>query len=49
MLEKNEEGDVELLDTIRCPRVLKMLNEKLPEDQYEPPKKVKTLKFIDAS
>ena len=49
MLEKNEEGDVELLDTIRCPRVLKFLNQKLPEDQYEGAKKVKTLKFIDVN
>ncbi len=49
LLEKNEEGDVELLDTIRCPRVLKFLNEKLPDDQYEAPKKVKTLKFIDVN
>lgn len=24
-----------------------MLNRKLPEDQYEPPKKNRTLKFID--
>ena len=49
MLEKDKEGDVELLDTIRCPGVLKFLNEKLPEDQYERTKKVKTLKFIDAN
>ncbi len=49
MLDKNEEGDVELLDTIRCPRVLKFLNEKLPDDQYEGTKKVKTLKFIDSN
>ena len=33
------------MDTIRCPRVLKMLNHQLPERQYEE-KKPKTLKLI---
>jgi hypothetical protein len=45
-LEQTTEGDVELLDTIRVPKMLKMINDKLPEDQYETPKKPKTLKFI---
>lgn len=49
MLDTNEEGDVELLDTIRCPRILKFLNKKLPDDQYKGTKKVKTLKFIDCN
>lgn len=27
----NEEGTVNLLNTIRCPRILKMIQQKLPE------------------
>ena len=27
---KEEEGDVELLDTIKCPKILKNLHNKLP-------------------
>lgn len=49
MLAKDEDGDVELLDTIKCPKVLRFINDKLPEDQFEAPKKVKTLKFIDVN
>lgn len=36
---------MDLLDTIRCPRVLRLINEQLPSDQYAS-KKPKTLKFI---
>ena len=45
MMDGADEGEIELLDTIRCPRVLKMLNRQLPEKQYEE-KKPKTLKLI---
>jgi NIMA (never in mitosis gene a)-related kinase len=45
MMESTEEGAIELLDTIRCPRVLKLLNNRLPESQYTE-KKPKTLKLI---
>jgi serine/threonine protein kinase len=35
MMESPNEGEIELLDTIRCPRVLKLLNKQLPENQFE--------------
>ena len=30
-MHSNEEGTVNLLNTIRCPRILKMIQQKLPE------------------
>lgn len=42
MNNKYEEGDIELLDTIRCPKVLKNLHDKLPECKSF--KKIVTLK-----
>lgn len=43
-METYEESEVELLDTIRCPKMLKLLHNKLPESKSV--KRLVTLKHI---